>query len=71
MMIRAHLTYVLFHIFKTRVAALKLKDQKIRQHLELLVKIFALDNLIKDGGPAFDAGYFGKGALHNLNKALN
>lgn len=71
MMIRAHLTFVQFHIFKTAVANLKLKDEKIRQHLEVLVKIFALDNLIKDGAPAFDSGYFTHGSLHNLNKAMN
>ena len=70
-MIRAQLTYVLFHIFRTFVTQLKIKDQKIKQHLNLLIKIFALDILTKDGAPAFDSGYLGKGALSNMQKALS
>ncbi len=71
MMIKSHMQFVQFHIFKTTVATLKLKDERIRKNLEVFVKIFALDALIREGAPAFDSGYFASGALHNLNKALN
>lgn len=71
MTIKAHLAYVNFHIFRTVIAKSAFKDPKIPQHLELLAKIFALDMLINDGAPAFDSGYFGQGALKNLNKAMN
>jgi len=69
-MCRAHLLFVQFHMFRTSVAQLQARDAKIKQHLELLVKVFALNILIKDGAAAFDAGFFAKGALHNLTKAM-
>ena len=53
------------------MARLPLKCKQARKHLELLVRILALDLLLRDGAAAFDSGYFGKGALSKLSKALD
>jgi len=71
MTIRAHLNYVNFHIFRNAVATKAIKDPQIRKHLDLLVRILALDTLTKDGAPSFDSGFWGKGALRNMQKALD
>jgi hypothetical protein len=71
MTVRAHLNYVNFHIFRSAIENKEIKDTQIKKHLELLVRILALDTLIKDGAPSFDSGYWGRGALNNLQKALD
>lgn len=57
-MARAHFNYVRFLIFKTVVDTAAIKDSKLKQHLLLLVKIHAIDVLLKSGTPAFQNGFF-------------
>jgi len=71
MTIRAHLNYVNFHIFRHTVLTKAIKDPVIKKHLDLLVRILALDTLTKDGAPSFDSGFWGKGALRNMIRALD
>lgn len=65
------MNYLNFHIFRDTVARLPIKCKQARKHLELLVRILVLDYLTRDGAAVFDSGFFGKGALGNLTKALN
>ena len=71
MTIRAHLNYVNFHIFRHAVSTKAIKDPQIKKHLDLLIRILALDSLTKDGAPSFDSGFWGRGALRNMQKALD
>ena len=42
-MIKAHMQYMVFHIFRTRIQQINFKDKKITEHMTLLCKILALD----------------------------
>ena len=61
-MVKAHLNYMMLVIFREKTKALYVKDDKIRGHLELIAKVFALESLVKDSAAVFDSGFFGKGA---------
>ena len=66
--IKAHLNYLTFAIFRERTC--NIPDQILRSHLELIARIWAIESLLQDSGPVFDAGFFGKGATHLLRKSL-
>lgn len=61
-MITAHMSYLVFHIFRTRIGELQFKDTHITEHLTLLCKILALDNLLNGGAVVFDSGFFAAGS---------
>ena len=67
-MVKAHLNYLTFAIFRERTC--NILDQTLRSHLELVARIWATDSLIQDSGPVFDSGFFGKGATQLLRKSL-
>jgi len=69
-MIKAHMFYLNFHIFRTKVAQTPFKDPKIKEHLHLLTKILALDHLLQGGAVVFDSGFFASGSYANLEEAL-
>ena len=67
-MIKAHLYSLILTIYIQRI--LEIGDANIFRHLELVAKTFALDSLVKDSMPIFDAGFFGPGTGELLAKAL-
>jgi hypothetical protein len=67
-MVKAHLNYLTFAIFRERTC--NIPDQILRSHLELIARIWAIESLLQDSGPVFDAGFFGKGATNLLRKSL-
>ena len=68
-MVRAHMQYILFHVAKSKIEQSEFQDPKVKQHLILLIKIFALDTLINQGAVVFDSGFFAPGSYQNLQKA--
>lgn len=68
-MTRAHMKTVQFAIVRKMVAEEKFKDEKVRERLEMLLTIWALDDLQRDGSAAFDSGYMGAGSLAGLQAA--
>jgi len=42
-MVRYHLQYLAFHLFRTHVESRTFKDPKIKKHMLLLAKIYAVD----------------------------
>ena len=69
-MVRAHIVYVFFHVVRSKIESEQFKDPKVKEHLLLLIKIFALDTLINQGAVVFDSGFFAPGSYSNLQKAM-
>ena len=69
-MARLHLKYVAFSTFLKKIREHKFQDSNILPHLELIAKVFALNELTTDCKQCFAAGYFSD-KLHytNLNEA--
>ena len=59
-----------FAIVRKMITDEKFKDERVRERLELLLTIWALDDLLRDGTAAFDSGYLGAGSLQGLQAAL-
>lgn len=57
-MSRVHIMYLTFLIFKQKIQSLKLKDERIRDHLKALCSIFALSELQRDSVGCYETGYF-------------
>ena len=70
-MINAHMFYLVFHIFRTRIGDIQFKDPRITEHLTLLCRILALDNLLNGGSVVFDSGFFATGSYANLQQAMS
>merc|ERR1712151_132296 len=47
------------------------KDGNIREHLQLLPKILALDHLLNGGAVVFDSGFFATGSYAHLQEAMD
>ena len=69
-MIKAHMQYMVFNIFRTRIKQINFKDKRITQHMTLLCKILAIDNLLTQGGVVFDSGFFAQGSYQHLQQAF-
>ena len=65
-MARQHLKYVAFSTFLTKIREHKFKDPNIMPHLELIAKVFALNELTTDCQQCFAAGYFSD-KIHYVN----
>jgi len=70
-MVQAHIKYLSFHLYLTRVESQAFKSATIKPILLELIRIFALKSLIDDCGPVFAAGYFVPAALQNMKQALD
>lgn len=72
-MSRTHHTYMSFIIFLRVVLDSKFRDQKIKDLLLLLAKVFALKQLQTDAQACYETGFFGRGSkllMSNAMKAL-
>lgn len=69
--VNAHLKVLQLRIFRRRIAEQKFKDPKVKEHLETLGKIFALDELLSDTAAVYDTGFFAPGSLSNLKTAMD
>ena len=69
-MVNAHIFYLHFHIFRTKVESIQFKDSRIKDHLNTLTKILALDHLLNGGAVVFDSGFFATGSYGHLQEAM-
>lgn len=72
-MSRAHHTYMSFFIFVKVILNTQFRDQKIKELLLLLAKVFALKQLHIDAQACYETGFFGRGSkllMSNAMKAL-
>ena len=70
-MVSAHMFYIFFNLFRSQIEKAELKDPQIKEHLTLLVKILAIDHLLKEGDVVFDSGFFAPGSYSTLQKAMS
>ena len=70
-MVKGHMFYIFFHIYRKRVESTQFKDSHIKEHLHLLTKILALDHLLNNGAIVFDSGFFATGSYTHLQEAMN
>lgn len=68
-MVKAHLIYILFTMTKYRVQSYAFVDAKIQVPLDLLVKIFAVKQILKDPQSLYECGYFGPGSGQLIDAA--
>lgn len=70
-MVRAHMTYLNYYVYKSEVDSQAFKDKRIKPIMYDLVMVCCLKSLIQDCGAVFDAGFFVPGAWKNMNLALD
>lgn len=70
-MVRAHMTYLNYFVYRSDVEKHQFTDARIRPILMDLVKICSLRSLLDDPGAVFDSGYFAPSAWKNMNLALD
>mmetsp|Transcript_39599 Transcript_39599/g.38142 ORF Transcript_39599/g.38142 Transcript_39599/m.38142 type:complete len:94 (+) Transcript_39599:1546-1827(+) len=65
-----HTRYIVFKVFKEDIAKRKTKCPKIMENLQLILKVFALNELTLDIQGLYESGYFSSGMGQILNEAL-
>ena len=65
-MTRAHMSYLSFVIYTDIVKAADFKDERSKNLMILLAKIYALKQLQIDNQACYETGYFGKGSKELL-----
>ena len=65
----AHLRYLMLHIFRTEVKKANFKDPRITQLMELVAKVYALEQLLDDGAAVYDSGFFAPGTYRMMQRA--
>ena len=70
-MTNIHLKYILFEMALKRVKDYRFKEESLRLAIIRLIKLFAVNDLVKDSESLYEVGYFraGSGALRD--QALN
>ncbi len=69
-MTKAHLKYLQFHLFRTECKNKNFADGRISLLMELVGKIWALEELCEDGAAAYDSGYLAPGTYRAMQTAL-
>lgn len=70
-MVKAHMKCLQMRMSRSMIDQYKGSDAKVKYYLELVQKIFALDQLIEDGAAAFDCGFFAPGSLNAMRQAMD
>lgn len=70
-MVKAHVDYLVFHIFRNQIENHPWKDVRIKPLLNEVARVGALKSLIDNVGPVFDAGYFSPSASKFMSEALD
>lgn len=70
-MVQYHLAYYTFWAARYYLATKhKFTCQKLKAHLEELICIYGLNQLMKDSAPLYDCGYFTEGSGELVIQAL-
>lgn len=70
-MVRAHMSYINFYVYRAEIEKHTFKDSRILPILLDLAKISAIKSLMDDCGSVFDSGYFAPSAWKNMQAALD
>ena len=68
-MVRTHLCYILFIMTKHRIETYPFVDANVKVPLDILVKIFAVKQILKDPQSLYECGYFGRGSGQLIDSA--
>lgn len=66
-----HLKYVMFMMARQRIEENNFADPAIPQILLLLIRVYALKEILRDNQLLYEEGFFGKGSVKLLNDAFN
>ena len=69
-MTNAHLKYLQFHLFWSACKEKQMRDPRILEVMELIGKIYCLDELLQDGAAVYDTGFFSPGSYRTMQKAM-
>lgn len=69
-MTMAHLKYLQLHLFRTNCKEAQFKDSRNMHLLELIAKVYCLEQLLEDGAAVFDTGFFAPGSYRTMQKAM-
>ena len=69
-MTKYHLIYIMFVIATSNYKNHKFTDQRIPEILDVLLKVFALKQLVEDPQALYECGFFGAGSGHLLDESL-
>ena len=69
-MTRVHLKYLQLHIFRKACEQSQFSDARNSAILELLGKIYCLQELLEDGAAVFDTGFLAPGCYRAMQQAM-
>ena len=69
-MTRAHLKYLQLHIFRAACQQTQFRDARNAEMLDLLGKIYCLQELLEDGAAVYDTGFLSPGCFRAIQQAL-
>ena len=70
-MTNIHLKYILFEMALKRVKSYRFKEKSLKVAIIQLIKLFAVNDLVKDSESLYEVGYFGAGSGALRDQALN
>ena len=69
-MTEEHLKYVQLHIFRKSYEIKQFADSRIKDLLDLVGKVFCLQELLACGAGVFDSGFCAPGSLRAMQRAM-
>jgi len=66
----AHLRYLQLHIFRTECQQASFRDPRVTQLMELVGRVWCLEQLLEDGAAAYDTGFLAPGTYRTLQRAM-
>ena len=70
-MTNIHLKYILFEMALKRVKGYRFKEKSLKVAIIQLIKLFAVNDLVKDSESLYEVGFFGAGSGALRDQALN
>lgn len=69
-MTRTHLKYLQIHIFRSQVQQANFTDARNTALMELIGKIYCLEELLNDGAAVYDTGFLAPGCFRVMQQAM-
>ena len=66
-MSKFHMLYLTYMMAKENITKTTFKDPNVKSLLELIMRVFALNELMQDSTALYETGYFRKGSSDLLN----
>jgi len=62
----AHVRYLQFSLFRTECQRANFRDARISQLLELVGRVYCLEQLLEDGASVYDTGFLAPGTYRTM-----